>query len=314
MLGKRKAKTIENVEVEVKVEKAEKYPVQYALNYVKERHKELEEKNLATSSEIYATNKKIIELQEGMGALTEGIASLRQTFGNIISVSEHFTEVETNINESVDEAQKQVNVLKQDSEDIRISFQKMDETFRVLLASVDKIRECTQEIVSVANQTNLLALNASIEAARAGEQGKGFAVVAEEVKNLAENIKQLVNNVNESIAEVEMRTGELDVSLQNSEKVFGNNIKNVDQTYEIFDKIKGNASQTEFVRKDIADAVSDSESHVKEIENYIAHSSKAYDEIAGHIEHINLEDSKKGVIFEEFNNMLNQIAPMLEEW
>lgn len=311
MLGKRKTKTSENVEV--KVEKPDKYPVQYALNYVKERHNELEEKNLATSNEIHDTNKEIIELQEGMGSLTKGVASLQQTFENIISVSEHFTEVETNINDSVDEAQKQVNILKQDSEDIRISFQKMDETFRVLLTSVDKIRECTQEIVSVANQTNLLALNASIEAARAGEQGKGFAVVAEEVKNLAENIKQLVSNVNDSIAEVEMRTGELDASLQNSEKVFGNNIKNVDQTYEIFDKIKENASQTEFVRKDIADAVSDSESHVKEIENYIAHSAKAYDEIAGHIEHINLEDSKKGIIFEEFNNMLDQIVPMVEE-
>lgn len=314
MFGKRKTNTNGNMTTgEIKDKNTDKYPIQYALNYIKERHEKLEEENLATSTEIHATNKQFTTLREGMGSLNQSVDSLQQTFENIIHVSQHFTDVERSINESVDEAQKQVSILKQDSEEVRISFEKMDETFHVLLDSVDKIRECTEEIVAVANQTNLLALNASIEAARAGEQGKGFAVVAEEVKTLAENIKQLVNNVNDSIGEVETRTGELETSLQNSQKVFGNNIKNVEQTYDIFDKIKENASQTELVRKDISDAVSNSQSHVKEIERYIEYSTLAYDEIAEHIEHVNLEDTKKGILFEEFNNMLEQITPMVKE-
>ena len=189
----------------------------------------------------------------------------------------------------------------------------MDETFRVLSSSVDKIKECTEEIVAIANQTNLLALNASIEAARAGEQGRGFSVVAEEVKVLAEGIKQLVNNVNDSILDVEERTIELSQSLQNSQKALGNSMKNVEQTHEIFDKIKENASQTENVRKDIAEAVSNSQTHVKEIENYIDDSAKAYDDIQEYMDQIDLGDSKKGVIFESFNNMLEQVMPMVEE-
>lgn len=52
---------------------------------------------------------------------------------------------------------------------------------------VEKVRELTDNIISITEETNLLSLNASIEAARAGEAGKGFAVVADEIGKLATN-------------------------------------------------------------------------------------------------------------------------------
>ena len=50
---------------------------------------------------------------------------------------------------------------------------------------VERLREMSESVASIAHQTNLLALNATIEAAHAGEAGRGFAVVANEVRKLS---------------------------------------------------------------------------------------------------------------------------------
>ena len=312
MFKKKKENTTQVTE-QVTTTSLDKHPIRHALNYISEAHKRLEQQNLHTSQMLHDTNIEYTKLQDRMGTLTEGVDSLQETFDNIITVSDRFTDVKNSIDNSVDDAQKQVAVLKNDSIAVNESFQKMDETFQILLQAVSKIKECTEEIVAVANQTNLLALNASIEAARAGEQGRGFSVVAEEVKDLAEGIKQLVSNVNESIAEVEGTTEELDKSIHTSQKALSTSIKNVEETNEIFDKIKENTTLAQEVQTDIADAVSNSQVHIQEIENYISNSKNSYEQIQAEMQNMDMENTKEGVLFESFNNMLEQVLPMVEE-
>ncbi|MDD3223775.1 MAG: methyl-accepting chemotaxis protein [Clostridium sp.] len=74
---------------------------------------------------------------------------------------------------------------------------------------VNKIKDMSIAIESIADQTNLLALNAAIEAARAGENGKGFAVVADEVRKLAEQSKTAVSNINEDIGKIDEAFGNI---------------------------------------------------------------------------------------------------------
>ena len=67
------------------------------------------------------------------------------------------------------------------------------------------------------------------------------------------------------------------------------------------------------MKKDINDAVAESEVSVKQMERYIADSNDSYQDIHNHIVDMNIADTKKGVLFESFNNMLGQILPMVDE-
>ncbi|KFX59444.1 methyl-accepting chemotaxis protein [Clostridium botulinum] len=108
----------------------------------------------------------------------------------------------------------------------------MDSNSKEISSIVDTINE-------IANQTNLLALNASIEAARAGESGKGFTVVAEEVKKLAEQTSKFTNEIRSKVDEIQKKSNNAVVSVEENIAVVNENNKAVVETEDIFNKLSG---------------------------------------------------------------------------
>ncbi len=145
-------------------------------------------------------------------------------------------------------------------------FLEMQNTFSDFQVSVQKIKDCMAQIISIANQTNMLALNASIEAARAGEQGKALRSLPRRSKKIfASEIKSLVSTVDISIGDVEQGTANLNTSISTSQDALNQSMENVDSTYEVFDQITTAAGGADTVHQQITTAMSAAEQKLDEV-------------------------------------------------
>jgi methyl-accepting chemotaxis protein len=289
-------------------------PILYAIEYLKKCYENLTAEELNTSEQIRKIELSFKEVLNDNSKLNEEI---NNNFSNILSkinvASGGFNEVKTDIIKSIDRAESQGNILKENTNQVNTSFKEMDNVFQMLQSSVNEIKNCTNGIVNIANQANMLALNASIEAARAGENGKGFSVVAEEVRKLSGQIKDLVSFVKSSVADVEVGTEELSNSFKNSQKALENGAQSVDDTNEIFNEIKLTAAKLDDVHIEIINSINESSNGMKKIDDYISASKESYDNMTEHIDMINKFDTKKSVLFENIDNMTEQLEPLLKE-
>ena len=193
------------------------HPVTHIADCLLDYQKQLSTSEVHSLDELQSITQAFQLVLDENAALREKLDSFHELFGDVDRASGEFASVKSDIASSVGLAQQRVDGLKDSSKEVQERFLEMQNTFSDFQVSVQKIKDCMAQIISIANQTNMLALNASIEAARAGEQGKGFAVVAEEVKNLASEIKSLVSTVDISIGDVEQGTANLNTSISTSQ-------------------------------------------------------------------------------------------------
>lgn len=292
--------------------KEQVYPIIYTKQYIDKQYDQLSDEEVMTSKQILQIKEAFLSVLQEVEGLNSHISEFGDMFQGISDAADSFQDVRRDIILSVEQAQMQVEQLKQDSQRVTERFYSMDQIFEALLTAVDEIKDCTKSIIAVANKTNMLALNASIEAARAGEQGKGFAVVAEQVTGLAEQIKKLVGVVNKSITHVEEKTAELNTSLTHAKAALEANGKNVDATHEIFETIKKQTDEVNHVQSDISEAISVSQKKMNGISDFVVLSKTHYDKVLECIEDIEKSDGKKAVILEEIRNLLCQIEPLAE--
>ncbi len=288
----------------------ELYPVLYSKRYMTDRLEELSEQEMNISREILNIKKSFGSALDSMENLSSEVDTFHESFQEVDQVVGRFADVEKKIIDSIEDAQKQIQVLKTDSAKAGESFAMMDQNFSILQETVNEIKNTTGGIIAVANQTNLLALNASIEAARAGEQGKGFTVVAEQVGKLSDEIKNLVEQVNASVRNVEEKTNELNEAMQASKQALEVSQTGVDEATETFDKVKEATHEVETVQQNVSAVLTESQKGIAEVKEYVTLSRNQYDKILTYIESIDSCDNKKSAMFEDIRNMLMQIEPL----
>ena len=295
------------------VEKPNYYPISHVVQSLKNYLKQLLTKEVDSLEELQQVTSSFDDVLAENIASRDKLENFREHFVQVGEISEHFAEVKREIDASVGQAQQQVDGLKESSSQVQEHFTEMQETFTDFQNSVQDIKECMGRIITIANQTNMLALNASIEAARAGEQGRGFAVVAEEVKKLADEIKQLVSAVGVSISSVEDGTEKVNSSIAISQDALNKSLEEVETTYAAFDQITAVADSVKEVQTRIGEAIDTSERELKEVSYSFEKSEQQYQELMSHIAKANELGTTKSTLFENIDNMLSQINPMISE-
>lgn len=304
---------IEKTENIIQEKTTDFYPLSHIAQSLIGYQKELVQKELNSLELLRNVQISFDEVLEENKAVQDKMDSFRERFESVGEAANQFDNVKEEITSSLVEAHQQVNELKESSDIVDSHFEEMADTFASFQTSVQEIKECMKQIVSIANQTNMLALNASIEAARAGEHGKGFAVVADQVKNLANQIKQLVETVDTSIVDVESGTDKLNANITASKEAMAQSIDKVSSTYEVFDKISTATQNTQVVQDQIANAIELTASELNAIHQTINNVNQQHQEVLQHIERANELGTTKSSMFEDMDNMISQIAPVIAD-
>lgn len=288
------------------------HPVEYIVNCIDSYQKQLAINEVNSLMELGKVQDSFEDVIRNNDDLKMRIGRFNEVFEHVGQSANEFATVKDQVVIKVEMAQEKMKAMRTSSEDVQEQFNDMEVIFAEFRNSVDKIEASMKRIIGIANQTNILALNASIEAARAGEQGKGFAVVAVEVRDLAEQIKKLVGEVGVYLQDAGKQSDNLSQSMKASQNAMELSASEVDEACGSFEEILDTVQGVEKVQQDIVHAAENAEGELQNIEQALNTAEEDYGSLLEHINRASDLGTSKSVVFENIDNMLSQIMPILK--
>ncbi|WP_189597111.1 methyl-accepting chemotaxis protein [Paenibacillus elgii] len=200
--------------------------------------------NLVSTTELSHAIDNIAKASEEQANETEHgsdkVSDLARGMGDILNST---SEIESMVNQTNSLCHNGVSIIK----DLTLSSEenkRASANVESIVVEVDRssveITSIVGTIYAIANQTNLLALNASIESARAGEAGRGFAVVAAEIRKLAEQTSKATEEIQHKVDTIRGKSELAVAEMKTNLTIVGENVKNVNDTRDIFMNISDN--------------------------------------------------------------------------
>lgn len=294
-------------------QKEELAPILHVVGSLGEYRKDMVQKEVATLSELTRIEHSFEEVLVEAGRFQVKLQDFGQSFSNISQAAGRFDTVRSGIARTVTDARGEMAEVTNISARVQESFGEMERTFEQLQSSVTQIQRCMSNIVSIADETDILAINASIEAARAGVAGKGFAIVAAQVKELAKEIKVLAGEVDAGIHDVQNSSGQLSESISAARGTLGRSADVVTHADDSFQKIIAAADDTAGVQTDISNVIESSQNDLQEICGFFDRIKTQYQEVKRHIANASALGTTKSSMFEDMDNMLSQVSPLVRD-
>lgn len=283
------------------------YPIDFSINYLKDRTQDLLKEETNTTHKIESIEQSYNGSVSNLSNIKTSVSNFNEQFSSINQISQYYLNTMEDVLKLLNTSEDRIGVLNEKSSSIEKNFNEIYDTFAEFKNSFNIIQKYTNNIISIADETNMLALNAAIEAARVGQQGKGFAVVADSVKNLSLQIKDMVTEINTNMATLNSTSELLSASLMSSKNILNSQISSVTDTKNSFTDIKNVLGGVKDVNEDMTSILKSADKNIKDIDSNVDATVTSYETVGNCINELNYQTSNKSIIFEDISNFLNQI-------